>query len=249
MEAAASIRSDLEQVAELRRAAAANPPLLQSVGELKSFQARRFRFTYRDLLAEPAFDQAAGFFLDELYGAKDFVGRDAQFARIAGAMERLLPAATLRTAVALATLHLETETLDHAMARAWARARDQAPDPTEAYRIAWRSTDHRDARERQLSKVLDLGAELARHVRVPGLRLLLRAMQAPAQAAGLGAIQSFLAKGFDAFQALERRDPGARGFLGRIQSRESNFIRELFDGDATACRALFPAPPGNTPAG
>ena len=41
---------------------------------------------------------AARFFLDELYSDKDYADRDAQFARIAGAIEKLFPAQVARTA-------------------------------------------------------------------------------------------------------------------------------------------------------
>ncbi|RZL05671.1 MAG: hypothetical protein EOP40_19540, partial [Rubrivivax sp.] len=73
-----------------------------AVTEVKELQALRFRATYADLIQDPACAPATRFFLDELYGVHDFAQRDAQFGRIAGAVERLFPEAVAQLAVDLA---------------------------------------------------------------------------------------------------------------------------------------------------
>ena len=52
---------------------------------------------------------------------------------------------------------------------------------------------------------MKLGQDLTRFTRMPGLRMMLRMMRKPAQAAGLGALQHFLETGFDTFGAMARR--------------------------------------------
>jgi hypothetical protein len=108
MEAARKIRNSVAQVALLRHVAQDNPALGGAVREIKRLQAVRFGGTYSDLLAGGPYAAATRFFLEELYSDKDYAQRDAQFARIAGAIERLFPEQVARTAVALAELHALT---------------------------------------------------------------------------------------------------------------------------------------------
>jgi hypothetical protein len=96
---------------------------------VKRFQAQRFKGTYADFLGDAPYAPATRFFLDELYGEHDFVERDQQFGRIAGAIERLFPEAVGRLAVDLAETHALTETLDHQMAAHWATAPGASPEP------------------------------------------------------------------------------------------------------------------------
>ena len=113
----------------LEAGAEADPSLRAALGWVKRVQSQRFAGTYADLLARGPYAAATRFFLDELYSDKDYAERDAQFARIAGAIERLFPAQMRGTAVDLAELHALTEELDQAMAVA-SLAHDDAPQPT-----------------------------------------------------------------------------------------------------------------------
>ena len=86
MQASEEIRVALARVAELRQLANSQSPLAKSLHIIKQLQARRFAGTYADLLADPIYAPSARFFLEELYSAQDYSARDAQFARIAGAI-------------------------------------------------------------------------------------------------------------------------------------------------------------------
>jgi hypothetical protein len=88
--------------------------------------------------------------------------------------------------------------------------------------------------------VLEVGRELERLVRLPGLRLTLKMMRRPAKASGLGALQSFLEAGFDTFAGLVHgRDRGAATFLKIIQERESAWLERLAGMPAPHCVALL----------
>ncbi|WP_342129710.1 FFLEELY motif protein [Hydrogenophaga sp. OTU3427] len=226
---AEQIRAHLARVAHLREQARSGDAA-QAVREVKVLQARRFEATYADLMCDPRCGPATRFFLDELYGDHDFRQRDAQFARIAGAIERLFPAPVAELAVDMAELHALTEQLDATLAAHWAR---MAPRPAaERYVLAWRQTGERALREQQLQVVQHMGRELQALTRKASLRLGLRMMRGAAQAAGLGALQGFLEKGFDAFGQMGRH---TEAFLGAIAERESAWIGDLFDApDATA---------------
>lgn len=221
------IRQYLTEVAQLR-ARTAHTATAQAVRDIKLLQARRFEATYADLLADPRHHPATRFFLDELYGDHNFTQRDAQFGRIAGAIERLFPAAVAQLAVDMAELHAMTEQLDTTLGTHWLQRPDLGATPR--YVAAWRQTGSPAQRQQQLQVVLQMGRELQHLTGKKSLRLGLRMMRGPAQAAGLGALQAFLERGFEAFGHMG----DARHFLAAIEQRESHWITVLFDAPQAA---------------
>lgn len=232
MNTADTIRQAVAEVQRLRGESRQEPGTSAAVMQVKRFQARRFAGTYADLLASPAYGTAARFFLEELYGDRDYAERDAQFARIAGAVERFFPKDVAQTAAALARLHMLTESLDHAMARtAPLRSVDDVP----GYVRAWRQTGRREDRERQLEAVVAIGTEMTRLTRLAGLRMMLRMMRKPAAAAGLESLQAFLEAGFDTFSTVTKVKGGPEKFLQIIREREHGLLELLFDADPVTC--------------
>jgi hypothetical protein len=232
MNTAQTIREAVAEVERLREESRALPDIAAAVALLKRFQARRFAGTYADLLASPTYGAAARFFLEELYSDRDYGDRDAQFARIAGAVERLFPRDVAQTAAGLAQLHALTESLDHAMARA-GPLRDL--QDAAAYVAAWKTVGRREDRQHQLETVVAIGAEMTRLTRLPGLRMMLKMMRGPAAAAGLTSLQRFLETGFDTFAAMTKVPGGAERFLATVREREERLMHLLFDNDAVAC--------------
>lgn len=232
MEAAQQIRDAVDQISRLRQSCAGDSALRDAVTRVKSIQSRRFAGTYTDLLSGGPFAAAARFFLEELYSDRDFAERDAQFARIAGAVQRLFPHQVSATAVALAQLHLLTEQLDHAMGLAFMKI---VGNDAGRYVEAWRIVGQREQREAQLRVVMEIGREMIRLTRTPGLRLMLRMMRAPASAAGLASLQSFLEAGFDTFGAMARERGRAEEFLEIVSHRESALMVMLFEAPTVAC--------------
>jgi hypothetical protein len=232
MEAANIIRDAVARVSLLRQTHQDSPELARMVGTVKAFQARRFAGTYADLLKAGQYRPAALFFLDELYSNKDYTARDQQFARIAGALQRIFPEQVVQTAVSMARLHALTEELDDAMAQHWLLHQgDSGDSDCRRYVKAWRAVGRRVDRHDQLETVLAVGRELDRLTRAPGLRMLLRMMRGPAAMAGLSSLQQFLEIGFDTFAAMARAGSGAPLFLETIQAREASLMALLFDTD------------------
>ncbi len=227
-----SITEALAVVHQLRAAQLAQPELQQAVKAVKRAQCQRFLHSYSDVMAHADWGPAAQFFLNELYGDHDFSQRDAQFGRIAQAMQRLFPHSVVSVATALTQLHALSEQLDHAMGYAIVRVvPGQISDAMalHAYVDTWRAVGQRSARAEQLALVLRLGEELAKLTRAAGLRMMLRMMRGPAHAAGLQHLQGFLEQGFDTFSALQRSKSGEAGFLALVAERESAWIDRLFD--------------------
>lgn len=221
-----SILRELSRVEAERQARLRDPALARRVLALKRYQQARFARTHADLLADARYGPAARFFLEDLYGPQDFAERDAQFARIVPALVRMFPQEIVETVQSLVALHALTESLDGRMAVALPT---DEPDRL-GYVQAWQQVGSRADRELQLTEVLSLGQQLDRYTRRPLLRQSLKLMRGPARAAGLGALQQFLERGFDTFGAMR----GAQDFLGRVQQRESVLMSRLFEPDAVA---------------
>ena len=152
MDAAHTIRNAVAQVSALRLEALGNPALAAGIATIKRFQAERFTRTYADVLYAGPYKGAARFFVDELYSGRDFTQRDAQFSRIAGALQTFFPKNVVATAVALAQLHALTEDIDHEMGRAWVGSGGaSSTDETKRYMQVWRSVGRREDRARQLT--------------------------------------------------------------------------------------------------
>jgi hypothetical protein len=218
--AGATILDHLAAVSSERAERASDAALASRVGAIKLYQQRRFEHTYADLLTHPRYAGAANFFLDELYGPSDFTQRDAQFARIVPALVRLFPAEVVDTVEALAALHALSERFDSTMGRALPSSQVDAC----AYASAWQRCGEVAGREAQIALMLRVGGSLDAICRNPLLRHSLRLMRAPARAAGMSALQSFLEAGFDTFRGMR----GAQEFLDLIGQRERMLAAALF---------------------
>ncbi|APW48189.1 hypothetical protein RA876_03930 [Rhodoferax antarcticus] len=216
----------MARVDELRRLTADSPNLASALHAIKSWQSKRFAQTYQDLLESEDYAGCARFFLEELYSERNYSHRDAQFAKVAGAIELTFPENVIAVAVSLAELHATTERLDHAMASCWNHTNNASP--SERYLDAWKSVGEPAIRHWQLQTVLHIGQTLAELTQKRGLRLLLKMMRRPAEMAGLGDLQTFLETGFERFGRLTKTDGQATHFLTTIREREMTWLNEQF---------------------
>lgn len=223
------ILDHLAAVASQRASRARDPVLGRRVLAVKAFQQARLAHAHADLLADLRCAPAARFFLDELYGPRDFATRDAQFARVVPALVRLFPGAVTGIVERVAALHALSEALDTQMAEALAVQPDHPLDAV-SYAQAWQHVGQAFAREQQIAWVVEIGLSLDDHARRPGLRRTLRWMRGPAQAAGLAELQEFLEAGLDAFAQL----PSAAEFLDTVSRRERELAAALFAGHEEA---------------
>jgi len=229
LQIASRIRAHLGEVAYLQTQIR-EPGLIAAKAAVKQLQSLRFRATYADFLRSPTHGAAARFFLEELYGKTDFTERDTQFGRIAGAIERLFPAAVGELAVDLSEIHALSERLDHEMAQHWMSFESESSD-AERYVRSWRATAQLKQRDRQLAVVLHIGREMQRLTRIKSLQIGLKMMRKPAHLAGLSALQQLLEQGFAAFAAMGN----AETFLTAIESRESVWMAGLFNMHLATC--------------
>ena len=220
-------------IAEARelRAARASDPTAGDYPLLKQWQSDRLARTHADLLASERYAPAAGFFLSDLYGPKDFRSRDEELARVVPIMVHVLPAralATLREAVKMDAL---SESLDNAMVLALRKTGQIKSIDWPAYVAAYRACGRRKDRELQIALIDKIGKTLDRLTRMPLIHFSLKLMNGPAHLAGLGDLHSFLQRGFDAFSYMK----GADEFLAIVTERESALMKELFANPNARC--------------
>jgi hypothetical protein len=221
---AQAMRQHLERLKALRgrEASAASR---SRVAAVKRWQTERLMRTYADLESEPRYRAATAFFVQDLYGPKDFSARDAALLRIVPVMTRILPAKAVETAALSVEVEALSEELDNRLAEALP---DEAPIDEARYADAYRRSATPEERRRQIQLIVDVGHRLDGLVRWPFVYRTLKLMRSPAKLAGLSDLQDFLERGFNAFDAMG----GADEFLGTIEGRETAILNRLFSGEA-----------------
>ena len=213
-----ALRAHLQKLKSLRGSREATPPRL---AELKGWQRDRLASTYADLSSQPRYHAATQFFLEDLYGPKDFSHRDQAMIRILPAMSRLLPKTAVETAALAIELEALTEDLDHRVAAAL----PPGPITEESYAEANRAAATFAERERQIELIGAVGTRLDGLVRKPLVLQTLRLMRQPAKVAGLSDLQDFLERGFCSFRDMR----GAGEFLEAIRAREAEIVNRMFE--------------------
>jgi hypothetical protein len=94
------------------------------------------------------------------------------------------------------------------------------------YCRAYRAIGRHELRLRQIRLIGEVGAALDHYVQKPMLRAALKMMRRPAHLAGLGALQDFLERGFNAFAHMG----GAAEFLATVESRETTIHEAIVHG-------------------
>ena len=216
---AAALQHHLQRLKALRGKDAKPPARL---AEMKRWQARRLATSYEDVAAIARYRAATTFFLDDLYGAKDFSGRDQAMLRILPVMARILPASAVETAALAIELEAVSEELDQRLAAALA----DGPVTEDSYAEAYRRSATPRERAHQIELVDAVGHRLDALVAKPLVRRTLKLMRRPARAAGLADLQEFLERGFAAFREMQ----GADEFLALLRSRETRVLNRLFSG-------------------
>jgi hypothetical protein len=215
------LASGLARVIEMRRVLHADPAVNERWLAVKHWQAARLARTYPDLLASPRYGAACEFFLQELYGDKDFEARDNEALRVVPKLARMLPERAVETMALAVELDETSESLDARLARAI-----KLPVDAEGYARAYRETGTLAERQLQIETIDRIGRTLEKLARIPLLSGMLHMMRAPAEAAGFGHLHRFLQNGFDAFKAMGP----ASEFLRTIRSRETSLMLALFAG-------------------
>ena len=209
----------LTRVIALRRSLLADPQLTTRWRAVKRYQSERLGRTYADLLKTPRYRAAAQFFLEDLYGEKDFEQRDREALRVVPKLARMLPDRAVETMALAVELDELSEVLDSRVG-----SNVELPLDDSGYARAYCRAGTRAEREHQIEMVDRIGRALDRLARLPLLSGMLHVMRAPAEAAGLEHLHQFLTRGFDSFRAMR----GAGEFLEIVRNRETSLMSEMF---------------------
>lgn len=225
---AARIRTQLDEARRLRESLTPGSPHAQDRMLLRAWQTERLALTYADLLQSPRYCPATEFFLEDLYGPKDYAIRDEGAGKLIGGMARLLPPDALSVLLMAIELDLMSERLDLALAGELRSRQHDLKAPlmisTGTYARAYRACDNRRLRTRQIELIVRIGREVDSISARPMIATTLEMMRAPARLMGLGELQAFLERGFKAFRHMQ----GAEEFLATIQRRERRIVAQLF---------------------
>lgn len=198
--------------------------LSKQIYDLQTWQTTRLLVSHDDLWQTKRFKPAMQFFIDELYGPKDFSQRDAELAKVVPKMSKVLPEKgliSLEAALRLNTLSLQ---LDLELLKKLGNDTLNS----HSYFLAYRACDNKKQREEQIKLLEDLGLDLAQVVKITGISTILMLSRKPAQIAGVSSLHEFLENGFKAFKKLGK----VEDFINPIVSRERSMMKQLF-GNST----------------
>ncbi len=221
------LSTSLETAARLRANARESASAVAARRMLRTWQAARLARTHADLLASAEYADAARFFLTDLYGPDEMESRDAILQRVAPIMSKTLPVSGLDAIADAIELDALSECLDADMVAALGD--DIAHIDAPSYGRAYRRTDRRGDRARQIDLIEHLGASLEKLVGQRFIGAALATMRKPARLAGLGELQNFLERGYEAVRKMKAVAP----FLDTVVSRERAVSEALFADDAS----------------
>ncbi|NIR28165.1 MAG: hypothetical protein GWN84_02290 [Gammaproteobacteria bacterium] len=193
---------------------------------LERWQRERLVRTYADLRRHSRYGPAVEFFLNDLYGPKNFQLHEHHFEQIYPVMVRLLPSDVLNTVAQAVEFDVLTRELDMQMLRVLVEElRVTNGISEEVYAEAYRRCDNYDRRLHQIELVHEVGGDLEELVHKRLVYAALRLARRPARLAGLGDLQDFLERGFAAFRNMR----GADKLLDIIVHREKTILDRIYN--------------------
>jgi len=203
-----------------------DPQLLQEYEYFLDWQVAYTLPFYRDFQEEPDTAAAVEFVISDLIGT-GISARDADLARVVPIMVRLLPARALQTLASAMELNARALRINLEICRhLFATAELDAGISERVYCTAFRQSTSLDECRELIDLTTNLGHSLKHMVRSPVLGMTLRAMHYPAHAAGFGAMQDFLEKGYSTFHAIGDVDH----FLDRFAARMEEVFTRACEG-------------------
>lgn len=218
----------LHDFQQLKRHPVGGQPLDPKIALLRTWQSERLARTYADLLADPRYQPACLFFLNEVYAPRDFSQRDRDMETVYDALQHILPDALIRPLAMTVELHHLTEALDQRLIDVLTQRLDVTDTITPAlYAEAYRICDNYDERVRQIDLVHQIGSRLDGAVRSPLTGAMLAVSKGSARKAGWGELTDYLENGYRAFKHMR----GARHFLDTVRERERRILDRIYASD------------------
>ncbi len=220
--------NELEKNPDLKRQVISEKRLDPKLAFLRAWQSQRLSRTYADLLQSPQYGQASLFFLEDIYGPKDFSQRDHDVERIYSYLSHILPDSSiqlLKDAIDLNRLShdLDRQLLEVLNDRLGVKGEIKPEDYAEAYRIC----NNYDLRKLQIQGISQVLLQVSLGARLKVVGLALKIAQKPAIKAGWGELHDFLDRGYSAFRLM--KEP--KFFVQTIEQRETKILNKIYASD------------------
>ena len=214
-QAANRFRDQIRRSNELHIEYLDDPQLRRNYERFSNWQLEYLLPFFADLYEQPGYAEAINFTMHDLAGV-GISSRDRDLERAAPAIIRLLPLGALKTIASAAEMNARVLKSNIAICRALL-VHDELPDLiTEGnYFIACRNASSLEELVELVHLTTGLGRTLQSLIHIPMIGMTLRAMRAPAHAAGFGALQDFLERGYSTFNLI----PDIDHFLSEIEIR------------------------------
>lgn len=214
-QAAKRFREQIRRSNELHIEYLDDPQLLSNYENFANWQLEYLLPFFSDLYEQPGYAEAIEFTMNDLAGV-GISSRDRDLERVAPVITRMLPLGALKTIASAAEMNARVLKFNIAICRALL-VHDELPDLiTEVdYSLACQKASSLEELIELVHLITGLGRTLKSLVRIPMIGMTLRGMRAPAHAAGFGALQDFLERGYSTFKQI----PDIELFLSEIDKR------------------------------
>ncbi len=198
--------------------------LLANYDQFANWQLEYLLPFFDDLYKKEGYAEAIDFVMSDLAGI-GISNRDRDLERAAPVITSMLPIAALATIASAAEMNARVLKVNIAICRCLANGNELPASITEHdYVIACRQATSLQECVELVHLVTGLGQTLKALVEIPVLGIMLRAMRAPAHAAGFAALHEFLEKGYGTFRQI----PDIDHFLSEIESRMVTIFERIY---------------------
>ncbi|MGB5258595.1 MAG: hypothetical protein WBN44_15175 [Woeseiaceae bacterium] len=202
-----------------------DPRFLEQYDRFTRWQLQYLLPFFTDLHAQTGYAEAIDFTMTDLAGV-GISDRDRDLERASPAITRMLPLQALETIAAAAEMNARVLEINIAICRCLLVDDTLPEEITEVdYCLACRRASSLQECVELVRLITNLGRTLKSLVRIPILGFTLRAMRGPAHAAGFGALQEFLEKGYTTFRAI----PDIEHFLQQIEKRMIRMFEIIYE--------------------
>jgi len=222
--AASRFRKHIRRSNELQAGYLADPDMLAAYDRFANWQLEYLLPSFGDLHGKSGYTEALEFTMHDLAGV-GIIKRDDDLERASPAITTMLPRRALETIAAAAKMNARVLEVNLSICRCL-MIDGQLPEhiTEQDYWIACRNASSLEECVELVHLIIELGRTLSALIEMPVLGVTLRAMRAPAHAAGFGALQEFLETGYHTFKNI----PDIQYFLETIETRMIEIFEKIF---------------------
>ncbi len=219
------MQSSLERYRNLRQHQADQQTFLTYLQQLQKWQLDRLLWSHRNLLAQPKYQSAAYFVLNDVYSGINLSELAHDMVRIVPKAGRVLPDRALNTAVHALELNTLTAELDGRLVEyLFYTLKVQHIDP-KTYVKGLAVTASQTERQRQIELANLLGQGIDQYIASRMVYMAFKLAKKPIQSAGFGQIYEFIDKGFGVLKPLG----SASNFLNKITQLETQIVTAIYN--------------------